>query len=233
MKQNKTSLGFYESGATWAEGMCLLLGCGHKSEEENTLIFKSHWGLYGEFNPRVFRRGWCLGFCQFRVEMSNYQAQQMYKDLFISCQTLSLCLSWASITTAWRECIKHTHTHATNYSSERSVFCLGALIERVEGRQTERQSVRREWGGGADEQRSRCKVLWLEGVIILQRWRHWMQTGHLPSLHSPVHSRATVGRDGRRRGEGDGLSNKERRLALTVCSIFPFPQDKLSRNFLK
>lgn len=41
--------------------------------------------------------GSCVEVCRFRVEMSNNGEQGVHNDLFISRQTLSLCLSSASI----------------------------------------------------------------------------------------------------------------------------------------
>ena len=153
MKQNKTSPRIlWEWGCVGRE-MCLLVGCGHEGEEKKDLIFMSHWGLYGEFNPRVLCRSWCLGHCQVRVEMRNYQAQHMYNDLFISPQTLSLCLSSASISTAWCAHIHHAHTY---YKLFKWALCL--LLGRVNRK-----------SGGEGRQRGRVLEERQEGVQMNRR----------------------------------------------------------------
>lgn len=93
-------------------------GAGKKIED---WIFMSHRGLYGEVNPGVWCGGGCVCCCQVRVEMSSYQPQHMYNDLFIRRRTLgalsrlglylnpALCLSPGAHTS-----IKRTRT--TNYS---------------------------------------------------------------------------------------------------------------------
>lgn len=111
----------------------------------------------------------------------------------VSAQPLSQS---SSVFLAWRAHIHQTHTY---YKLFKWALCL--LLGRVnresggEGRQRGRVLGERGERGGADEQRSCCKVLWLAGVIILQRWRHWMHTGQLPPLRLLIHSRATVGRE--------------------------------------
>lgn len=136
----------FMSKALCAQGNVFISGVwtrGGKKKKEKDLIFMSHWGLYGEVNPRVLCRGWYPGLCQFRVEMSNYQTQHMYNDLFICHQTLSLCLSSASISIAWRAHIHHTHTY---YKLFKWALCLrlGRVNRKCGGEGRQRAGVLEE-----------------------------------------------------------------------------------------
>lgn len=122
------------------QGDVFISGVWTKRGEKKDWIFMSHWGLYGEVNPRVLSSGWCLDCCQFRVEMSNYQAQNTHNDLFISHQTLSLCLSSASISIACRAHIYHTHTY---YELFKWALCLlwGGVNRKSRGEDRQRGRV--------------------------------------------------------------------------------------------
>lgn len=143
MKQNKTSPGFLRARGCVCREMCLLAGCGREGGEKKDLIFMSHWGLYGEVNPRVLCRGWCLGFCQFQggdeqlsgAAHAQWPLYQPPNTPSLSAQPLSQSSSCVCRPDALTS-ITHTHTY---YKLFKWALCL--LLGRVnresggEGRQ--------------------------------------------------------------------------------------------------
>lgn len=147
--------------------------------------------------------GWCLGLCRFgggdeqlsgpaNVQRALYQRPNTLPS--VSAERLSQLPG---------ENTSNTHHQLFKWA-------LSLLLESVnrksggEGRQRARVL-----GESEEEQRSCCKVLWLAGVIILQRWRSWMHPGPLPPLRSVRPS--TPGRR-----EGDGRAQHS-----CFCILYP------------